>query len=359
MSHAAKQLWAFWASWGPDLARKFAETKYLKNGKNLVYHRKFQRIGHKYHRNSTRQRSEGRCHSKTPSCVWVLKIFLISHAFKKRGMENHPLLYYSSKFQQAKIAGVRILCAESRRCHQPMEKFACLPVIQISEKAHDAKGWKFRPLQEIRRAVSRWQTHRVQEEAFSCPIITGQTLASWTNCGKLLKTNIWVIMASKTRIWRKAPTLIPPDWSSIGIWSSSVTVVLVGSQTGASEWVDWEIWYSLRRIEAFGPAWRVFNPGEGCLIFAGGPTPCSRTIAGKSRFRLCGKIGLEGCRHGLLSKFRKGLRKQEKRTPQKKWFQAQDLSRRVFLSHQPWWVTSVHFFWMKSKSKFWKLKERD
>ncbi len=44
------------------------------------------------------------------------------------------------------------------------------------------------------------------------------------------------------------------------IWSSSVTVVLVGSETGVSDWIDWEIWYSLRSMEAYGPARRVFKP---------------------------------------------------------------------------------------------------
>ncbi|MEB2777472.1 TIR domain-containing protein [Algoriphagus sp. D3-2-R+10] len=44
------------------------------------------------------------------------------------------------------------------------------------------------------------------------------------------------------------------------IWSSSITVVLVGDQTGESDWIDWEIWYSLRNISAHGSAKRVFKP---------------------------------------------------------------------------------------------------
>ena len=31
------------------------------------------------------------------------------------------------------------------------------------------------------------------------------------------------------------------------LWSSSITIVLVGSETGNSSWIDWEIWYSLQR----------------------------------------------------------------------------------------------------------------
>ncbi|MBN7813407.1 TIR domain-containing protein [Algoriphagus sp. H41] len=44
------------------------------------------------------------------------------------------------------------------------------------------------------------------------------------------------------------------------IWSSSVTLVLVGEKTGGSDWVDWEIWYSLQKVKASGPARRVSNP---------------------------------------------------------------------------------------------------
>lgn len=31
------------------------------------------------------------------------------------------------------------------------------------------------------------------------------------------------------------------------LWSSSITIVLIGSKTGNSSWIDWEIWYSLQR----------------------------------------------------------------------------------------------------------------
>ncbi|WP_235298835.1 TIR domain-containing protein [Portibacter marinus] len=34
------------------------------------------------------------------------------------------------------------------------------------------------------------------------------------------------------------------------LWSSSVVVVLIGSETGNSEWIDWEIWYSLQNIQS-------------------------------------------------------------------------------------------------------------
>lgn len=44
------------------------------------------------------------------------------------------------------------------------------------------------------------------------------------------------------------------------IWSSSITLVLVGEVTGLSEWVDWEIWYSLQNLKASGPARRVSKP---------------------------------------------------------------------------------------------------
>jgi hypothetical protein len=44
------------------------------------------------------------------------------------------------------------------------------------------------------------------------------------------------------------------------IWASSVTVVLVGEHTGSSDWVDWEIWYSLRAMSAKGPSRRSFKP---------------------------------------------------------------------------------------------------
>ena len=44
------------------------------------------------------------------------------------------------------------------------------------------------------------------------------------------------------------------------IWASSVTVVLIGDQTGSSDWVDWEIWYSLRTINTGGPSRRAFKP---------------------------------------------------------------------------------------------------
>ncbi|HSF52291.1 MAG TPA: TIR domain-containing protein [Algoriphagus sp.] len=51
------------------------------------------------------------------------------------------------------------------------------------------------------------------------------------------------------------------------IWATSVTVVLVGDQTGDSDWVDWEIWYSLRKLKAIGPARRAFKPKGLLAIF--------------------------------------------------------------------------------------------
>ena len=44
------------------------------------------------------------------------------------------------------------------------------------------------------------------------------------------------------------------------IWASSITVVLVGEMTGKSDWVDWEIWYSLRNLKGIGPSRRIFKP---------------------------------------------------------------------------------------------------
>lgn len=44
------------------------------------------------------------------------------------------------------------------------------------------------------------------------------------------------------------------------IWSSSVTIVLVGETTGQSKWVDWEIWYSLREISGRVIRRRIFYP---------------------------------------------------------------------------------------------------
>ncbi|WP_240510862.1 TIR domain-containing protein [Algoriphagus antarcticus] len=54
------------------------------------------------------------------------------------------------------------------------------------------------------------------------------------------------------------------------IWASSVTVVLVGEQTGMSKWVDWEIWYSLQNLKAKGPAKRRFKPKGLLALFLPG-----------------------------------------------------------------------------------------
>jgi hypothetical protein len=51
------------------------------------------------------------------------------------------------------------------------------------------------------------------------------------------------------------------------IWASSVTVILVGEQTGESDWIDWEIWYSLRNIKAIGPSKRIFKPKGMVAVF--------------------------------------------------------------------------------------------
>jgi hypothetical protein len=44
------------------------------------------------------------------------------------------------------------------------------------------------------------------------------------------------------------------------LWSSSITVVLVGEQTGSSAWIDWEIWYSLQSYQDPKVARRRFRP---------------------------------------------------------------------------------------------------
>ncbi len=44
------------------------------------------------------------------------------------------------------------------------------------------------------------------------------------------------------------------------LWSTSITIVLVGEETGLSKWVDWEIWYSLRTIQIKNQSNRRFNP---------------------------------------------------------------------------------------------------
>jgi len=57
------------------------------------------------------------------------------------------------------------------------------------------------------------------------------------------------------------------------IWASSVTVVLVGDQTAGSDWVDWEIWYSLRSLKAIGPSRRAFKPKGLLAVFLPVPNP--------------------------------------------------------------------------------------
>ncbi len=44
------------------------------------------------------------------------------------------------------------------------------------------------------------------------------------------------------------------------LWSISVTVVLIGAETGKSAWIDWEIWYSLQSYQNPDLAKRRFNP---------------------------------------------------------------------------------------------------
>ncbi len=44
------------------------------------------------------------------------------------------------------------------------------------------------------------------------------------------------------------------------IWTSSILIVLIGSQTGKSKWNDWEIWYSLRNIKGRGSERRKHKP---------------------------------------------------------------------------------------------------
>ena len=49
------------------------------------------------------------------------------------------------------------------------------------------------------------------------------------------------------------------------IWSSSVTVVLVGDETASSLWVDWEVWYSLQKFSGNKVKRRSFKP-KGLLV---------------------------------------------------------------------------------------------
>ncbi len=51
------------------------------------------------------------------------------------------------------------------------------------------------------------------------------------------------------------------------IWASSITMVLVGEETGNSDWVDWEIWYSLRQIEGYKISKRKFKPKGLLAVF--------------------------------------------------------------------------------------------
>jgi len=51
------------------------------------------------------------------------------------------------------------------------------------------------------------------------------------------------------------------------IWASSITIVLVGEETGNSDWVDWEIWYSLREIIHLKTPRRKFKPKGILAIF--------------------------------------------------------------------------------------------
>lgn len=51
------------------------------------------------------------------------------------------------------------------------------------------------------------------------------------------------------------------------IWASSITIVLVGEETGNSDWIDWEIWYSLREIKGLKISRRKFKPKGLLAIF--------------------------------------------------------------------------------------------
>ena len=44
------------------------------------------------------------------------------------------------------------------------------------------------------------------------------------------------------------------------LWSSSVTIVLIGEKTGKSAWIDWEIWYSLQSYADPKVPRRKFKP---------------------------------------------------------------------------------------------------
>ncbi|MEO1437909.1 MAG: TIR domain-containing protein [Bacteroidota bacterium] len=51
------------------------------------------------------------------------------------------------------------------------------------------------------------------------------------------------------------------------LWSSSITIVLVGEQTGSSAWIDWEIWYSLQSYRSKKVTRRQFKPKGLLAIF--------------------------------------------------------------------------------------------
>jgi len=44
------------------------------------------------------------------------------------------------------------------------------------------------------------------------------------------------------------------------LWSSSITIVLIGEKTGDSSWIDWEIWYSLQNFRDPKVSRRRFKP---------------------------------------------------------------------------------------------------
>ena len=44
------------------------------------------------------------------------------------------------------------------------------------------------------------------------------------------------------------------------LWSSSVTIVLIGEKTAESAWIDWEIWYSLQSYQDPNVSRRRYKP---------------------------------------------------------------------------------------------------
>ena len=44
------------------------------------------------------------------------------------------------------------------------------------------------------------------------------------------------------------------------LWSSSVTILLIGEKTGDSTWIDWEIWYSLQKLKDSNISRRSYKP---------------------------------------------------------------------------------------------------